>query len=165
MRYASVRKGMDNASKVMFTGNVTHKLDPKSRVAIPAGWRAAQEGVLTLIDANSDSYPVLKCYTAASFADKVEAIRTQAEARGVSPGDLDRYIGMITGRSFQAELSSQGKLLIPKTQRERLKLKDTATIVGRGTYFEIWSPEDYALTNTPEAISKIELDQLFHILS
>ena len=158
-------EGMDNASKVMFTGNVTHKLDPKSRVAIPAGWRAAQEGVLTLIDANYEAYPVLKCYTQESFADKVAAIRTQAEARGVPPGELDRYIGMITGRSFQAELSSQGKLLIPKPQRERLKLKENATIVGRGTFFEIWSPEDYALTNTPEAISKVELDQLFHILS
>ena len=157
--------GMDNASKVMFTGNVTHKLDPKSRVAIPAGWRAAQEGVLTLIDAHYETYPVLKCYTQESFADKIASIRSQAEARGVEPGELDRYIGMITGRSFQAELSSQGKLLIPKQQRERLGLKESATIVGRGTYFEIWSPEDYALTNTPEAISKVELDQLFHMLS
>ncbi|MDO5450955.1 MAG: hypothetical protein Q4F30_08715 [Akkermansia sp.] len=156
---------MGSVSTVMFTGNVTHKLDPKSRVAIPAGWRAAQEGALTLIDANFDEYPVLKCYTKESFAEKIAAIRQQAEQRGAEPGDIDRYIGIITGRCFEAEVSSQGKLLIPKPQRERLKLGENATIVGRGTYFEIWSPADYEATNSPEAISKIELDKLFHMLS
>lgn len=156
---------MDNVSAVMFTGNVTHKLDPKSRVAIPATWRAMQDCVLTLIDASSDGYPVLKCYTRAAFAEKITGIRSQAEARGVEPGDIDRYIGIITGRSFQAEVSSQGKLLIPKAQRERLKLEETATIVGRGAYFEIWAPADFEATNSPEALAKLELDKLFHILS
>lgn len=149
----------------MFTGNVTHKLDPKSRVAIPAGWRAAQDAVLTLIDASSDGHPVLKCYTHNAFEQKIDAIRAQAEARGAQPGDIDRYIGIITGRCFEAEVSSQGKLLIPKPQRERLKLADTAVIVGRGAFFEIWSPADFEAANSAEALSQLELDKLFHILS
>ena len=160
-----VLSSMSNASTVMFTGNVTHKLDPKSRVAIPAGWRAAQDSVLTLIDATRDAYPIIKCYTREGFADKIASIRTQAEARGVEPGDIDRYVGIITGRSFEAEVSSQGKLLIPKQQRSRLRLGETATIVGRGSYFEIWEPADFEASNSPEAISKLDLDKLFHILS
>lgn len=161
----SVRTGMTNESTVMFTGNVTHKLDPKSRLAIPAGWRAAQDVELSLIDAMSDGYPILKCYTREAFAEKMMSIRTQSEARGIDPGDIDRYIGIITGRSIQAEVSSQGKLLIPKAQRERIKLTETATIVGRGSYFEIWAPADFEAVNSPEAIAKLELDKLFHILS
>lgn len=156
---------MTNESTVLFTGNVTHRLDPKSRVAIPAGWRGAQDSVLTLIDASSDDYPIVKCYTRAGFAEKINGIRQQSEARGISPGDIDRYIGIITGRSFQAEVSSQGKLLIPKAQRERLKLEDSATIVGRGPYFEIWAPGDFEAVNSPEAISQLELDKLFHMLT
>lgn len=149
----------------MFTGNVTHKLDPKSRVAVPAGWRAAQGQVLILIDSASEGYNVLKCYTQEAFAEKIASIRTVAEAKGVAPGEIDLYVGKITGCCFEAEVSSQGKLLIPKKQRERLGLEESASIVGRGAYFEIWKPEDFAATNTPEALGMLKLDQIFHILS
>ena len=150
---------------VQFTGNVNHKLDPKSRVAIPANWRAAQREALVLIDACSESYKVLKCYTRQSFAEMIKGIRTRAAADGVMPGDVDRYVGKITGCCFEAEVSSQGKLLIPKPQRERLKLTDTATIVGRGSYFEIWSPADFEASNSEDALSKLQLDQIFRVLS
>lgn len=156
---------MTNDLTVLFTGNVTHKLDPKSRVAIPAGWRAAQGEVLVLIEARSESYRVLKCYTRQAFADKIRAIRSQAEAHGITPGEVDQYVGKITGCCFEAEVSSQGKLLIPKPQRERMGLSDSATIVGRGSYFEIWSPVDFDSTHTPEALGQLKLDQMFHILS
>ncbi len=149
----------------MFTGNVTHKLDPKSRVAVPAGWRAAQGQVLILIDASSDNYRILKCYTKEAFAAKMMSIRTQAEAQGISPGEIDKYVGVITGCSFEAEVSTQGKLLIPKKQRERMGLLEMATIVGRGAYFEIWKPEDFEATTTPDMLGSLKLDQMFHILS
>lgn len=149
----------------MFTGNVCHKLDPKSRVSIPAGWRAAQDAELTIIDAQSDGFPILKCYTKAAFDAKLDAIRAQAESRGAAPGDIDRYVGIIAGRCFQAEVSSQGKLLIPKQQRERLKLAETAVIVGRSDYFEIWAPTDFDTANSPEALRELELDKMFHILT
>lgn len=163
---ASVHRNMNNASTVMFTGNVTHKLDPKSRVAIPAGWRAAQGQTLVMIDARSeDKYRILKCFTHEAFADKIAHIRQQAEAQGISPGEIDLYVGRITGCSFEAEVSSQGKLLIPKAQRERIGLKEMATIVGRGAHFEIWAPADFEETNTPEALDKLKLDKMFHMLS
>ena len=150
----------------MFTGNVTHKLDPKSRVAIPAGWRAAQGETLVMIAACSDEkYRIMKCFTREAFAEKIANIREQAQARGADPGDIDNYVGRITGCCFEAEVSSQGKLLIPKAQRERIGLKEWATIVGRGAHFEIWSPEDFEATNTPEALKELHLDKLFHMLT
>ncbi len=156
---------MSTTGKVPFTGNVTHKLDPKSRVAVPASWRTAQDGVLVMIEANSEKRPILKCYTRESFAEKIDAIRQYAQEHDVNPGELDQYVGKITGCSFETEVSSQGKLLIPKSQRERMKLSDTATIVGRGSYFEIWSPPDFEAIHSAEALGKLQLDQLFHILS
>ncbi len=149
----------------MFAGNVTHKLDPKSRVAIPASWRDAQGNTLWLIATHNEGYPILKCYTKESFADMVNGIRSHAEARGIEPIQTNQYIGAIIGLSFEAEVSSQGKLLIPKAQRERLQLTDNATIVGRGTYFEIWEPTNFEATKTPEALAKLELDKIFGILT
>ncbi len=156
---------MSREEKVPFLGNVTHKLDPKSRVAIPAGWRSAQGEVLIMIEAMSEGYRILKCYTRGSFAQKIEEIRRHAVEHGVTPGEVDQYVGKITGCSFEAEVSTQGKLLIPKPQRERMNLTDTATIVGRGDYFEIWVPAQFEATNTAEALGKLKLDQLFHFLS
>ena len=161
----SALKSMNSVSTVMFTGNVTHKLDPKSRVAIPAGWRDAQGITLWMIDTQNEGYPILKCYTRESFADMVNGIRSHAEARGFDPAAVNRYLGTIIGLSFEAEVSSQGKLLIPKAQRERLRLADTATIVGRGSYFEIWAPGDFEATKSPEALAKLELDKVFGILT
>lgn len=156
---------MGGVSTVLFTGNVTHKLDPKSRVAIPANWRVSQDPTLRLIESSSDGYPIIKCYTRDGFETKMATVRAQAEATGANPGDIDRYIGIITGRCLEAEVSNQGKLLIPKQQRDRLKLRETAVIVGRGNYFEIWEPADFAASNSQEAIDKLGLDQIFHILS
>ena len=165
MVQVSALKSMNSVSTVMFTGNVTHKLDPKSRVAIPAGWRDAQGITLWMIDTQNEGYPILKCYTRESFADMVNGIRSHAEARGFDPAAVNRYLGTIIGLSFEAEVSSQGKLLIPKAQRERLRLADTATIVGRGSYFEIWAPGDFEATKSPEALAKLELDKVFGILT
>ncbi len=152
-------------STVMFTGNVMHKLDPKSRVAVPAGWRIAHDNPLILIDAKHDGYPVVKCYTRASFAEKIASIRRHAESLGAQPGEIDQYVGSIIGWSYEAEVSAQGKLLIPKQQREKLGLADAATLVGRGDFFEIWSPSDFEATNTPAAIGQLKLDKIFNMLS
>ena len=158
-------KMTNSASEVAFLGNVKHKLDPKSRVAVPADWRTAQGSTLRMLAATSEGYPVLKCYTEEGFADKISGIRQEAKEQGATPVQIDHYIGVITGQCFVGEVSTQGKLLIPKAQRERLRLADQASIVGRGSYFEIWNPEDFDLVSSPEAMKQLELDKLFGILS
>lgn len=156
---------MSRVSPVTFTGNVTHKPDAKSRVSVPANWRAAHGAVLSLIAAHREHYPVVKCYTQAGFEELLTDIREQAAARGATPGQINDYIGAIAGSSFEAEVSTQGKLLIPKAQRERLRLTDSVVLVGRGAYFELWAPADYAAVHSPEKLAANELDKLFNILS
>lgn len=154
---------MESVSTELFTGNVTRKLDPKSRLAIPAGWRSVQGAELTILEASSDGFPILKCFTREAFAEKIANIRAQGEARCMAPGEIDRYIGFIAGRCFPAEVSSQGKLLIPKAQRENLKLTETATVVGRGPHFEIWEPENFKVANSPAAVA--DMDKIFNMIS
>ncbi len=151
-------------STVMFTGNVMHKLDPKSRVAVPANWLGSCDGAFLLIDAQKKGYQIVKCYTPSSFAEVIAYIRRKAEEMQASPREIDEYVGDIIGRSYEAEASTQGKLLIPKKQRETLRLADTATLVGRGDYFEIWNPDDFEAANAPETFGKSRLDQHFGML-
>ncbi len=149
---------------MLFRSNVTHKLDPKSRVAVPASWRAAFDSTLIMLDARNEGYPVVKCYTEASFAAQIDFIRQDAERAGATPKAIARYVGDIIGRSYEAEVSSQGKLLIPKKQRERLRLAAEATLVGRGDYFEIWLPEDFDTASEPEG-DVLDLDNRYGMLN
>ena len=149
----------------MFTGNVMHKLDTKGRVAIPASWRDAQDTTLRILEATNDGYPILKCYTMKSYAEMVLDIKSNAKALGFTPVQINKYLGEIFSRCFDAEVSNQGKLLIPKAQREYIKITENATIVGRGSYFEIWEPGNYEATRTPETMAGMELDKVFGILA
>ncbi len=141
---------------MLFRTHFKHKLDPKSRVAVPASWRAAFDCTLILLDARHDGYQVVKCFTDASFDAKIDYIRRDAASMGAEPGEVDRYVGNLIGLSTEAMVSTQGKLLIPKPQRERLKLGDEAVLVGRGDHFEIWLPEDFEAANAPQATSAFD---------
>ena len=126
---------MSAIQKVPFTGNMCHKLDPKSRVAVPAHWRVSHGCSLRLIEAKREGYNIIKCYTEESFASMVHEVKTQAQAKDFSARDIDAYLGLIIGKCCEADLNSQGKLLIPKNQREGLALSDSVHLVGRGDYF------------------------------
>lgn len=151
--------------KVLFSGNMTHKLDPKSRVSMPAAWRSKSSSTLKLIEALREGHQIIKCYTEDSFQSMVSEVRSKAEAAGHAHIEIEKYLGAIIGVSYEAVLSSQGKLLIPKKQRDKMQLEEQLTIVGRGDYFELWNPCAYAAAHLPEEIQKLELNKMFGILS
>ena len=154
----------ESVPQVMFMGNYAHKLDPKSRVAIPANWRVVYGQELVMLASTYHDYNIIKCYTQESFATKLNEIRTRALADGFDMGEVDEYIGVIAGNSFAAEVNAQGKLLIPKAQRDRLQLKETTQLVGRTSHFELWLPEDFAADNSPKLRKDSLLDKKFRML-
>jgi MraZ protein len=154
------------APKVMFMGNYEHKLDPKNRVAIPANWRAifGQELVLLDSSSNNQKYKVIKCFTHENFAKKLHEIRERALADGHEMGDVDEFIGDIACKSFETEVNTQGKLLIPKQQRDRLKLGEYARLVGRTTHFEIWNNDDFNIAAEQKDAKESSLNKKFRML-
>ena len=163
---AMCTKMTEAAPKVMFMGNYAHKLDPKNRVAIPASWRAIFGQELVLLDSSSSNqkYKVIKCFTHESFAQKLHEIRERALADGFEMGDVDEFIGDIAGKSFETEVNAQGKLLIPKQQRDRLKLGEYARLVGRTTHFEIWNTADFDADTEQKNTKDNALNKKFRML-
>lgn len=163
---AKCTKMTEAAPKVMFMGNYAHKLDPKNRVAIPASWRAIFGQELVLLDSSSSNqkYKVIKCFTHESFAQKLHEIRERALADGFEMGDVDEFIGDIAGKSFETEVNAQGKLLIPKQQRDRLKLGEYARLVGRTTHFEIWNTADFDADTEQKNTKDNALNKKFRML-
>ncbi len=154
----------ESAPKVMFMGNYAHKLDPKNRVAIPAGWRAIFGQELVLLDSSYHDYKVIKCFTQESFAAKLHEIRESALADGFDMGEVDEFIGDIAGKSFTAEVNAQGKLLIPKQQRDRLRLSEYARLVGRTVHFEIWNTADFDADTAEKSAVQSTLNKKFRML-
>ncbi len=148
----------------MFMGNYAHKLDPKNRVAIPAGWRVVFGQELVVLESSYHEYNVLKCFTHESFAAKLGEIREHALANGYEMGDIDEFIGDIAGKSFICEVNNQGKLLIPKQQRDMLKLGDYARLVGRTAHFEIWNTDDFEADSAPKTAKNSPLNKKFRML-
>lgn len=139
-----------------------HKLDPKGRVSIPADWRAALGQTLVLLKAtHKKRYNILKCFTKDAFDKKINEIRESAKELGATPGEIDEYVGGIICSANPAEVSVQGKILIPKSEREHLEVKDYIQFVGRGSMFEVWLPEDYSAEYSPEKLAENPLEKHF----
>lgn len=139
-------------------GVFEHKLDPKCRVSVPSDWRIlAGSGVLRLLRAKNYELPVLKVLTEAEFAMILEEIDdrdewTHAQRRAVR--------GKLFSDCQKAKLNPQGKLLIPKAlcRHPNLDPDGQVTLVGRGTYFEITSPDIYEEMRVREEAQIAELN-------
>lgn len=124
-------------------GVFEHKLDPKCRVAVPSDWRVlAGSGVLRLLSCKGFGKPILRVLTEQEFANRLERIQSQTEW---TPAQKSAFSGKLYSSCQKTKLNPQGKLLIPKAlcAHPGLEAEGQVTLIGRGTYFEIASPENY----------------------
>lgn len=156
---------MQKSCPTQFTGHKTYKLDPKGRVAFPSHWKTEENVSFKLFCAKRDGYPVIKCYTESSFAQLITTIRHEAEARGATFKEIEKYAGAIIASCIDGELNNQRKFPISKEHREQLALDNQLMLVGRGDFLEIWKPEDYDAVYGIEKLQDLELDKIFGIFS
>lgn len=124
-------------------GVFEHKLDPKSRVAVPSDWRVLTgSGVLRLLSCKGYGLPILRVLTEQEFATMQDDIQNNTEW---SPRQKRAFRGKLFSSCQRTMLNSQGKLLIPKAlcSHPGLEAEGQVTLIGRGTYFEIISPKNY----------------------
>ncbi len=156
---------MAKSSSTQFTGNKTYKLDPKGRVSFPSNWKAEENCIFKIHQAQREGFSLLKCYTEASFEDTINTVRVKAEEDGYNLLEIDAYVGSILGNCFDAELNAQGKLQLSKEQRAQLGAEDQVLMVGRGKYFELWNAADYDQVYHLTELHKLELNKKFGIFS
>ena len=124
-------------------GDYEHKLDPKSRVSVPADWRLmCGGGVLRLLQSSKFEVETLRLLTEAEYDDM---LRTVDEMEEWTPAQKKMMKGKLHARCQKVSVSEQGKLLIPKAWCERpgLEAGEAMKMVGRGTYFEMYSLKNY----------------------
>src|SRR5579859_2413211 len=119
-----------------FTGEFTHALDAKGRLAIPARYRSRFEhgAVITPgVEACLYVYPM----------DAWEAKARQLEEKNLNAAQRRQVERVFFGSATELELDAQGRVTIPAKYRERAALGNEALIVGTRDRLELWNTANY----------------------
>jgi MraZ protein len=124
----------------MFLGEYRHSIDNKDRLTVPARFRdLMDEGAYILrgFDRNLMVYPT-KAFESISHRLDLLSV-TDPLTR-----DLRR---LVFGSASRLEIDKAGRILIPDflCQKASLTCDHEAVLVGQGSYFEIWSTDEWAL--------------------
>ncbi|MBI2993987.1 MAG: division/cell wall cluster transcriptional repressor MraZ [Gammaproteobacteria bacterium] len=120
----------------MFRGFSTVSIDNKGRVAIPSRFRERLRGLADgrLVQTLSPLDRALWLYPLPEW----ESIETKLAALSDFDRQSRRAKQMMRGYATDAELDTQGRILIPQVLREYASLNRQAVVLGQGNKFEIW---------------------------
>ncbi len=137
----------------MFLGEYRHSIDSKDRLTVPARYRELiDEGAIIVrgFDRN------LMVLTPKAF----EAISHHLEQMSITDPLTRNIRRLIFGSASRLEIDKAGRILIPEflCNLAGLICDHDAVLVGQGSYFEIWSTDEWSLQqktlNEPEANSE-----------
>lgn len=119
---------------MVFRGTYEYAIDGRGRLPIPARYRDAFVDGVILVQGPEGCVEV---YTPSGY---------EAWANFLTKERPNRQRGRrlrrgFFGRSMDADLDRQGRLLVPPLLRQHAGLSGTVLMVGRNECLEIWNPE------------------------
>lgn len=116
-----------------FRGHFEHALDAKNRLTVPSKFRAALADGAVLARAFE---PCVSVWVPSSWQQFTQNFLSSLNPFSEESRRLQRYFH---AGSFDAELDSAGRLMIPPLLIEHAELKKEITVVGNQDSFEVWS--------------------------
>ncbi|HEY4693604.1 MAG TPA: division/cell wall cluster transcriptional repressor MraZ [Bellilinea sp.] len=120
----------------MFLGQYEHTIDDKGRMTIPSGYRELLDGSAYVTRGFDQNLLVLPPDKFNQLAQSI----SDASMTGSDGRDFRRWIFSSASR---VEVDKAGRILIPQFLRTFAGLDSDAMVVGNGTYFEIWSSDQW----------------------
>ncbi len=159
---------MSEEINLRFTGEVLHTIDPKNRVTIPAVWRDDSYSRIMLIRSDYENYPVIKCYTLDGLTRQLQQRRIMALEAGFSEDEIEDEIESISSACINADLNSQGKVVLPKKVFQHLNFppefeKEDLYLVGYGNFFRIWRTADFLAHSATKKASDSRIRSIFRV--
>lgn len=118
-----------------FRGTFDHTLDAKSRLTVPARYRAAlADGVVLAMPV--DQQPCVGVWRPEDYERYTS--RALAELPPLSPrlAELERFF---YGSSHDVELDAAGRVMVPGFLAEHAGLQKEVVVVGAGDRLELWN--------------------------
>lgn len=134
----------------MFRGQFEHAIDDKGRLSIPAKLREALGKEKTLVLTSFDSY--ITAFPSRSW----RVIEDRIRANPTFKRDMRDFLRLVYSSAEDAEIDSQGRILIPQALRQRAGISREVVILGVMDQIEIWDKARW-MTKVSTAPSPEEL--------
>jgi MraZ protein len=120
-------------------GTHENRLDAKGRVSVPAAFRKAWQGMadMTLVLRPSLTPGCVEGWPLPNY----ERFTEKAESYPEADPDGEAYASMVFSEAEEVDIDGQGRIMIPAKLVARVGLAEAVCFLGRGAYFQIWTPE------------------------
>ena len=122
----------------MFIGEYHHTIDDKSRLQIPAKWRAKLDGGAVLTKGFDGS---LMCYPAIVWLKISEKLATLSQADQIARA----YVRQTLSGAVDVELDKLGRIVLPNYLKIYSSLTKPVVLAGLSDHFEVWDEKAWQL--------------------
>lgn len=129
----------------LFVSRYENKVDEKRRIQVPSAWRRGRNGGLRYLILPA---PKRAWRPACLLVMPPERfLQTVAELRSMKMSDdrADSLRRLLATRASEVETDSAGRICLPEEAARLVDIKDRVVLAGMLEWFEIWSPERYAV--------------------
>lgn len=126
---------------MLFLSTYRNRIDKKARLSIPAPFRAVlavQEFPGVVVYAS----PVRACIEGCGM-QRIHKLNERIEKLDPYSEEYDAFATTLFGESVQLAFDTEGRVMLPERLIAFAKLKEEATVVGKGEVFEIWEPKAF----------------------
>jgi MraZ protein len=124
---------------VAFRGTFDHTLDAKSRLTVPARYRATlSDGVVLAMPV--DLKPCIGVWRPGDYEAYTERALAELPPLSSRLTELERFF---YGSSHDTELDSAGRIMVPAFLSEHAKLSKEVVVVGAGDRLELWDRQSW----------------------
>lgn len=133
-----------------FLSTFVNKVDRKGRVSVPAPFRAALQGEAFqgIVAYTSLSDPAIDAF-GRSVLEEMSRRRLDQTMEGgdfeaaLLGGGGDDLVDTIMAMAHELPFDGEGRIVLPAALAEGAGITERAAFVGRGSRFQIWSPEAF----------------------
>ena len=117
-------------------GEHHYQMDPKGRISLPAKFREAfRAGVHLTLGQEGCLY--------AFPPDEWDREKRRVEAGALADRSSRGYTRMFFGNAERVDLDTQGRLVVPRRLRDKVRLARDVAVVGVSDRLEIWPQEQW----------------------
>jgi MraZ protein len=124
-----------------FLSSFENNIDKKSRVSIPASFRAelanqSRQNIVIYKAINENFLFAWSYDDFLEFAQKIKKLPAMSKQR-------QRLSRTILAAAKPVQIDADGRIILPENFAQSLKLDSKVMFAGQGEYFTIWNPEEF----------------------
>lgn len=134
----------------MFLSTFTMRVDKKGRVSVPASFRAALPADSGAIIAfRTLGFPAIDARGRADFESLLATLRSHTVANlgpelAILGGAAPSPDQIVAASAAEIPFDGEGRIILPEAFIAHAGISDQVQFVGRGSFFQMWSPQNFA---------------------